>query len=75
MTADEIIYHLRLAWAASGLTQRQVGERMGVPQQWVSSWLRGASTPTFENACKLAAALNRPLRLEQERTASDADPS
>jgi transcriptional regulator with XRE-family HTH domain len=41
-----------------GLEQKQLGERIGVPQQTINSWFRGQATPKLSKLCELADALN-----------------
>lgn len=50
----------RLAGArdARGLTQGELGERLGVGYQQVSAWERGERTPGAESLAKLARALD-----------------
>jgi transcriptional regulator with XRE-family HTH domain len=42
----------------SGLTQKQLADRLGVKQQNVSDWERGERSPSAKNLKKLAEILN-----------------
>lgn len=42
---------------AAGLTQEQLGEKMGLPQNVISRWERGACIPKSDSLFKLANAL------------------
>lgn len=43
---------------ASGLSQSQLGSRLGVPQGTVGNWERGLREPSLDTIKKLADALN-----------------
>lgn len=43
---------------AAGLTQRELGDRVGVSPQAVTQWEAGAKYPSVANLTKLADVLN-----------------
>ena len=51
--------NVRTARLASGLTQRQLAEAVGVGELVVSKWERGMYRPSHENMIRLAGALGR----------------
>lgn len=56
ITIEEIRKRLIDAIKQSGLTQTEIGKRLGVSQQTVSHYLKGDKMPaldTFANLCKI----------------------
>ena len=56
ITIEEIRKRLIEAIKQSGLTQTEIGKRLGVSQQTVSHYLKGDKMPaldTFANLCKI----------------------
>ena len=53
-TGDSLIAKARLA---AGLTQEQLAARMGITQQTVANWERGARNPKLATIRKIADAL------------------
>ncbi len=45
----------------SGITQRELGERLGVSNRAVSKWETGLALPSTENVYKLAKIFNVPV--------------
>lgn len=54
---EAIARRLAEAFAASGLTQQQVGERAGISQSQTSKYLRGQRVPDLVTLDALCAAL------------------
>jgi len=44
-----------------GLTQVDLGQIMGLPQNSISRWENGGRTPSFKNREKLSIIFNKPL--------------
>jgi transcriptional regulator with XRE-family HTH domain len=55
---------LRLARHRSGLSQRELAERAGVPKTMVSAYERGKHQPTLPTLARLLRAAGWELRLE-----------
>ena len=56
VTLEQIQKNVAKAIKQSGLTQREIGARLGVSQQTVSHYIKGDKMPaldTFANLCKL----------------------
>lgn len=60
---DLISRSLRNARAASGLTQRELGERVGLPQSHVSKIEQGVVDLQLSSLAELARALDLEIRL------------
>lgn len=58
MTFGERVKKIR---EEKGLSQRQLGERMGVKQQTIAQYERALNTPKLETVRRLASALKVPL--------------
>jgi transcriptional regulator with XRE-family HTH domain len=48
----------------AGLTQTQLGERVGISQSHISAWERGLWSPTVSSLAKIAAATNTQLEIK-----------
>lgn len=64
---------LRQARQASGLTQAQLAERLGIAQPTLSRLERPGSNPTVATLAATLAAAGHRLELRAVRAASDAD--
>lgn len=58
MTTGEYIKKIRLE---KGLSQKELGEKLGVSQQMIGQWETGKTNPKLETIHKIADALNVPL--------------
>ena len=58
MTLGQRIQELR---KGAGLTQEQLGARVGVTRQAVSKWENGTSDPSTSNLCALAKLYGIPV--------------
>ena len=54
MTTGELIKERR---TELGLSQRELGERLGVTGSMIGQYENGTRTPKFQTLCKIAAAL------------------
>lgn len=52
---------MRAARLAAGLTQPELGRRIGVSRQRVGAWEGGVNTPTYPTLLMLCEALGLPL--------------
>lgn len=52
---------LREAQTASGMSNRELAQAMGISESLLGKWKRGDGHPGFENAARLARTLDRPL--------------
>lgn len=48
---------------SAGITQEELGERLGISKQNINRWELGKSSPTIENLSKIAKALDVNLNL------------
>lgn len=53
------------------LTQKQLAEKLGVTQQAVSAWLRGAARPDHRRMLRLEELLSVPVSAWDEAAADD----
>lgn len=53
--------NVKAARKAKGLTQRQLGDKVGVDTLTISRWERGAVRPTIANLAALCKALDRDM--------------
>lgn len=51
---DKFCENLRLARNGSGLTQKQVADKLGVVESCYANWEQGRSEPNIENLRKLS---------------------
>lgn len=54
----QIGYNIKRLRKAAGLTQKQLGEKLGISFQSVAQWETGKRIPKIETLRKIAAALN-----------------
>jgi len=57
MNTDIIASPLKRCRIAAGLTQKQLADAIGVPQQHISRWETGERTPTAETLLKISKVL------------------
>lgn len=60
MTSGEVLREARLL---AGLTQQELGERVGVPRSSIARWERGTVEPGFDTARRLLRACGFDLSL------------
>ena len=71
--ADDFTDFLRTQRAINGLSQKLLGQKLGVTQSIIGQWERNEVTPTMKNIKKLSDTLNVPaaeiftLLLKRER--------
>lgn len=53
----EVSFSIAAARLAAGLTQAQLGEKVGLPQNVISRWERGVCIPKSDSLFKIAKAL------------------
>lgn len=61
--ASEVLEQLRAARLAQGLSQRQLGERIGLPQSNIARLESGGTDPSLSKIIELARALDLDLQL------------
>lgn len=61
--SDDMIALLRAARLAQGLTQRELGERVGSPQSYVARLEAGGTDPKMSSLVEIARALDLDLKL------------
>lgn len=61
--ASELLEQLRAARLAQGLSQRQLGERIGLPQSNIARLESGGTDPSLSKIIELARALDLDLQL------------
>ena len=58
MSIGENIKKVRVG---AGLTQKQLGERLGITSQSIAQWETGRREPKYQSIVKIADALNVPV--------------
>lgn len=56
-----------------GISQAELGERVGVSQGKIGDWERGTQSPSYESIEKLAAVLG-PITIGEERSKTSNSP-
>jgi transcriptional regulator with XRE-family HTH domain len=65
---------IREARLRAGLTQRELAERLDLPQQNISRWERGKVRPSFETLQDVLGACDLELALQLARRDDSIDP-
>ena len=55
--------NIKKARIDAGLSQKQLGERLGITAQSVAQWETGRREPKYQSIVKIADALNVPVSL------------
>ncbi|MDR1695619.1 MAG: helix-turn-helix domain-containing protein [Endomicrobium sp.] len=53
---------IKIALAEAGLTQKDLGKKLGIKQAGVSKWITGTSAPRITTLKKIAEATGKPLQ-------------
>mgnify|MGYP000398380046 CR=1 FL=1 len=63
MSVDKIVMkeNIKRLMKERGLTQRKLGEIIGVPQATIASWLTGRGNPKHDGLLKLSSAFGVPV--------------
>lgn len=73
---SQLAERMRAAWKRSGLTQKDIAERMGLKNyQQVGAWLNGRKVPETTNLIRFAEAVEVPVEeLMSGITTTNSDP-
>lgn len=55
---DTVGSRIKAARKAAGMTQADLGEKMGIKYQNITGWETGKRNPTIKSICRLATLLN-----------------
>lgn len=66
-TAQPVGEQIKEARRSVGLTQKELGERIGVGGDCISVWERGARRPTIHTLARIADALGYSIEVELRR--------